>query len=157
MTWESVICACLRLTVTVSLCSLAATADNTACGAATKCTATCNASPCQVDLIRTANSINIALHGHAGSDASILCVQDGTKVMWATPDAKSYFAIVFEDNTPFSANILVGTSADPVSDTANDQDCYVYSVKVCKSKAGCQTWDPKVIVTGAGPLKINTK
>lgn len=152
MTCKTLVHRSLLLMMVVSLGSQAAWADNTPdpCSPATACTATCNSSPCQVQMNRNGSTLTLSLNG---TDASVLCVPDYSTVSYAAASTNSLFGLLFSaSHTPFSKSILVGSSSQPISSQATSpsapQSCYVYSVAVCDFTGSCAALDPKVIVTG---------
>ncbi|MGA7463162.1 MAG: hypothetical protein WBW69_23200 [Candidatus Korobacteraceae bacterium] len=153
MTCKSVMRHVVLLTLVVSLCSLGLWADSTSdpCPSTTQCTATCNSSPCQVQVTRSGGSLSLMYNN---TDASVLCAADDSTVTWATSTATPSLIGAFfsASHYPGSTNVVTGSNAVAASSTvtapSQDKSCYVYQIVVCDATGSCGVLDPKVVVTG---------
>jgi len=143
------------LTLIVSLCSLGLWADSTSdpCPSTTQCTASCNSSPCQIQVTQSGNSLSLSYNG---TNASVLCAGDGSTVEWATATATPALIGTFfnPNHYPGSASVIAGSNSAAASTSVSAPNqansCYVYQIVVCNSSGSCGVLDPKVVVTGVG-------
>lgn len=153
MTCKYVMRHVVLLTLVVSLCSLGLWADSTSdpCPSTTQCTATCNSSTCQVQIVRSGNNLSLSF---GGTDASVLCAPNDSTVTWATSNATPSLIGAFfnPSHYPGSSSVLTGSNlaaaSSSVSAPSKSQSCYVYQVVVCDSTGSCGVLDPKVVITG---------
>jgi len=153
MTCKYVMRHVVLLTLVVSLCSLGLWADSTSdpCPSTTQCTATCNSSPCQVQVTQNGNSLSLSYNG---TDASVLCAGDESTVSWASATATPSMIGAFfsASHYPGNTNVVVGSNAVAASTTvtasSESEACYVYQIIVCNSSGTCGVLDPRVVVTG---------
>jgi len=142
----------LLLAVLVSLCCLTAVGDNSTCGAAPTCSASCSGASCAIELNRSQNTLTLS---YGGSDATVLCVPYGSSISW-TPSNTSSAAIVgvlFNgSSSPGNSSVLSGNNKAGATTTASNTGCFVYSIELCDFSGSCAVIDPKVVI-GGGPLE----
>jgi hypothetical protein len=122
--------------------------------------------PCKVRISQTGNVATATAQNvvtptqptpHVGRATDPICVAGGTKIVWITLEADSFFNVAFGPSHPFDSNPLTpivfqGNSSSNKSDSgvAVEAGCYTYSMDHCIRGHACAHTDPKVIVQGTG-------
>lgn len=118
--------------------------SNNTCGSA--------ASPCAVDVKRTADSAaSIASISEAKANAPF-CVKTGTKVTWHSQSKNTGFVIDFGSSSPFDhPDAIIGGSDRSVTVVAKNPGCFKYSTGACVSGAVygmCDSVEADLVVVG---------
>jgi hypothetical protein len=118
------------------------------CTAANTCGSV--ASPCGIDVKRTANSASSTPSIPKAKGNSLFCVNVGTTVTWKSPDKGDGFIVDFGPSSPFDpGGVIRGGSARSVSVVTKRTGCFKYSVSACHSGevyGMCGTANPVLIV-----------
>lgn len=103
-----------------SICS----AENT-CGSA--------ASPCSIDIRRSAGSSATATPVIAGAKSNkAFCIKTGTTVTFSSSSKDTGFVLDFGNSNPFDhQGAIMGGADRPITVTAKHPGCYTYSVGAC--------------------------
>ena len=124
------------------------TNPETMCNSATTCGSA--ATPCTVDVKRSANAASVTPDTPNAKSNRPFCVKVGTTVTWKSSSKNTGFVLDFGPTSPFEQGTIIGGSDRSVSAVAKKAGCYKFSAGACVSGAiygMCGQTSSEIIVT----------